>query len=37
MIVSANKEKTDECKKLWKESNELMLIFSKIFSSSNKN
>lgn len=36
MISSANKDKTDECKKLWKESHELMLIFSKIFSSSSK-
>ena len=37
MIASANKDKADECKKHWKESHELMLIFSKIFSSSSKN
>ena len=37
MISSTNKEKADECKSYWKEAHELMLIFSKIFSSSNKN
>ncbi len=36
MVLSANKEKSDECKKLWAESHELLLIFSKIFSSSSK-
>ncbi len=36
MIATANKDKADECKKYWKESHELMLIFSKIFSSSGK-
>ena len=36
MISSANKDKIDECKPLWKESQELLLIFSKIFSSSIK-
>ena len=37
MISSANKNNINECKILWKESHELVLIFSKIFSSSNKN
>jgi len=37
MIAGANKDKTDESKKYWKEAHELVLIFSKIFSSSNKN
>lgn len=37
VISSANKDKADGCRKFWKESHELMLIFSKIFSSSNKN
>ena len=37
MISSANKEKVEECKGYWKEAHELILIFSKIFSSSNKN
>lgn len=37
MISSANKDNADGCRKFWKESHELMLIFSKIFSSSNKN
>lgn len=34
MISKANPEKTEECRKLWKESHELFLIFSKIFNSS---
>ena len=34
MIVKANEDKEDECKKLWKEAHELTLIFSKIFKSS---
>lgn len=37
MIASANKNRADDCKKYWKESHELTLIFSKIFSSSSKN
>lgn len=37
MISSANNDKVDDCKKHWKESHELTLIFSKIFSSSSKN
>jgi len=36
MISSANKDKTDECKPLLEEANELLLIFSKIFSSSSR-
>lgn len=34
MIARANEEKKDACKKLWKEANELTMIFSKIVSSS---
>lgn len=37
MISKANSDKINECKNLWKESHELLLIFSKIFSSSGKN
>ena len=37
MIASANKDKASDCKKYWKESHELVLIFAKIFSSSSKN
>ena len=33
MIVRANQEKRDKCKLLWKEANELTMIFSKIVSS----
>ncbi|MDO8522293.1 MAG: four helix bundle protein [bacterium] len=36
MISSANHDKVAECKNHWKEAHELMLIFSKIFSSSSK-
>lgn len=34
MISKANPEKTDECRNLWKEAHELVLIFSKIFNNS---
>lgn len=34
MISKANPEKTEECRALWKEAHELVLIFSKIFNSS---
>lgn len=37
MISKANSDKINECENLWKESHELLLIFSKIFSSSGKN
>jgi four helix bundle protein len=33
MIARANQEKRNECKSLWKEANELTMIFSKIVSS----
>ena len=33
MIAKANQAKKDECKLLWKEANELTMIFSKIVSS----
>ena len=33
MIARANQEKKNECKLLWKEANELTMIFSKIVSS----
>lgn len=33
MIVRANPDKKEECKVLWKEANELTMIFSKISSS----
>jgi len=33
MIARANQEKRNECKLLWKEANELTMIFSKIISS----
>ena len=33
MIARANQEKKSECKLLWKEANELTMIFSKIVSS----
>lgn len=33
MIAKANQERKDECKQLWKEANELTMIFSKIISS----
>lgn len=33
MIACANQEKRNECKLLWKEANELTMIFSKIVSS----
>ncbi len=36
MMAKANSNKTDECKKLWKESHELTLIFSKISKSCDK-
>ena len=34
MISKANPEKTEECRTLWKEAHELVLIFSKIFNNS---
>jgi len=34
MIATANSEKSEECRKLWQESQELTLIFSKIIISS---
>ncbi len=34
MISKSNPEKTEECRVLWKEAHELVLIFSKIFSNS---
>lgn len=34
MISKSNPEKTDECRQLWKEAHELLLIFLKIFSNS---
>lgn len=34
MIAKANPDRAEDCRKLWKESHELSLIFSKIFSSS---
>jgi four helix bundle protein len=34
MISKANPEKTEECRQLWKEAHEFVLIFSKIFSNS---
>ncbi len=34
MISKANPEKTEECRALWKEAHELVLIFSKIFNNS---
>jgi four helix bundle protein len=34
MISKSNPEKTDECRVLWKEAHELVLIFSKIFNNS---
>lgn len=34
MLSKANPDKVDECRVLWKEANELALIFSKIFNSS---
>jgi len=37
MLAHANPDKSEECKKLWKESQELTLIFSKISSSLNEN
>lgn len=33
MIATVNEDKKDECRILWKESHELVLIFSKIFRS----
>ena len=33
MIAKANENRKDDCKKLWKETNELVKIFSKIVSS----
>lgn len=33
MIARANENKKDECKKLWREANELTMIFSKIVTS----
>jgi four helix bundle protein len=36
MIAKANPEYINQCRKLWKESHELTLIFSKIIISSNK-
>jgi four helix bundle protein len=34
LIVRANPEKTDECRLIWQETHELLLIFSKILRSS---
>ena len=34
MISKSNPEKTEECRALWKEAHELVLIFSKIFNNS---
>ena len=34
MISKANPEKTEECRALWKEAHELVLIFSTIFNNS---
>ena len=36
MIAKANSNKADECRKLWREANELTLIFSSIRQSSKK-
>jgi len=36
MIAKANPEKINQCKKLWKEAQELTLIFSKIIASTRK-
>jgi len=36
MIVGANLERVDECRKLWKEAHELTLIFAKISKSCEK-
>jgi four helix bundle protein len=36
MIVKANNEKESECRKLWKESHELTLIFAKISKTCSK-
>jgi hypothetical protein len=33
MIATANSDKKEECRKLWKESHELTLIFAKISKS----
>lgn len=37
LIAKANPERENECRKLWKESHELTLIFSKIASTASKN
>jgi four helix bundle protein len=38
LLARANDDKADECRKIWKETHELLLIFSKILKSSkNKN
>lgn len=37
MLSQANPDQSEECRKLWKESQELTLIFSKIISSLNEN
>jgi len=37
LIAKANPDKEDECRKLWKESHELTLIFSKIAATASKN
>ncbi|MCI0449948.1 MAG: four helix bundle protein [Chlorobi bacterium] len=34
MMSKANPEKVEECRKLWKETHELVLIFSKIYNNS---
>ena len=34
MISKSNPEKTEECRALWKEVHELVLIFSKIYNNS---
>ncbi len=34
MISKSNPEKTEECRALWKEAHELVLIFSKIYNNS---
>jgi len=37
MMAKSNPERVDDCRKLWKESHELSLIFSKIMISCNEN
>jgi four helix bundle protein len=37
LIARANEQQIDECRRLWKEAHELLLIFSKILKSSKTN